>query len=89
MGSVGDAYDNAMCEGFFLALEAKLRNRRTFTTKAEARMALLEVIEGCYNPGRRNFSLGYMSLINSSEADWRCWNRSPVTVHETGEVQFA
>lgn len=54
MGSVGDAYDNAMCESFFSTLEAELLNRRTFTTKDEARMAVLEFIEGWYNPGRRH-----------------------------------
>lgn len=64
MGSVGDAYDNAMCESFFSTLEAELLNRRTFTTKAEARMAVFEFIEGWYNPGRRHSALGYMSPIN-------------------------
>lgn len=49
MGSVGDAYDNAMCESFFSTLEAELLNRRTFKTKAEARMAVFEFIEGWYN----------------------------------------
>jgi len=64
MGSVGDAYDNAMCESFFSTLEAELLNRRTFKTKAEARMAVFEFIEGWYNPGRRHSALGYMSPIN-------------------------
>ena len=64
MGSVGDAYDNAMCESFFSTLEAELLNRRTFRTKAEARMAVFEFIEGWYNPGRRHSALGYMSPIN-------------------------
>ena len=45
MGSVGDAYDNAMCESFFSTLEAELLNRRTFKTKAEAKMAVFEFIE--------------------------------------------
>jgi len=64
MGSVGDAYDNAMCESFFSTLEAELLNRRAFRTKAEARMAVFEFIEGWYNPGRRHSALGYMSPIN-------------------------
>lgn len=64
MGSVGDAYDNAMCESVFSTLEAELLNRRTFRTKAEARMAVFEFIEGWYNPGRRHSALGYMSPIN-------------------------
>lgn len=64
MGSVGDAYDNAMCESFFATLECELLDRRKFKTKAEARMAIFEFIEGWYNPGRRHSALGYKSPIN-------------------------
>lgn len=64
MGSVGDAYDNAMCESFFATLECELLDRRKFRTKAEARMAIFEFIEGWYNPGRRHSALGYRSPIN-------------------------
>jgi putative transposase len=46
MGSVGDAYDNAMCESFFATLECELLDRRKFRTKAEARMAVFAFIEG-------------------------------------------
>jgi len=62
-GSVGDAYDNAMCESFFATLECELLDRRKFQTKAEARMAVFEFIEGWYNPGRRHSALGYQSPI--------------------------
>jgi len=64
MGSVGDAYDNAMCESFFATLECELLDRRKFKTKAEARIAIFQFIEGWYNPGRRHSALGYMSPIN-------------------------
>jgi putative transposase len=63
MGSVGDAYDNAMCESFFATLECELLDRRKFRTKAEARMACFEFIEGWYNPSRRHSALGYKSPI--------------------------
>ena len=63
MGSVGDAYDNAMCESFFATLECELLARRRFETKAEARMAVFEFIEGWYNPNRRHSSLGQISPI--------------------------
>lgn len=63
MGSVGDAYDNAMCESFFATLECELLDRRKFPTKAEARMAVFSFIEGWYNPGRRHSALGYKSPI--------------------------
>ena len=64
MGSVGDAYDNAMAESFFATLERELLNRRCFKTQTEARMAVFEWIEGWYNPHRRHSSLGYLSPIN-------------------------
>ena len=46
MGSVGDAYDNAMCESFFASLECELLARRRFASQAEARMAVFTYIEG-------------------------------------------
>jgi len=61
MGSVGDAYDNAMCESFFATLECELLDRRRFKNQAEARMAVFEFIEGWYNPHRRHSALGYLS----------------------------
>lgn len=64
MGSVGDCYDNALCESFFATLECELLDRRKFKTQAEARMAVFEFIEGFYNPRRRHSSLGYLSPVN-------------------------
>ena len=61
MGSVGDAYDNAMCESFFATLECELLDRRRFTSQAEARMACFSFIEGWYNPARLHSALGYRS----------------------------
>jgi putative transposase len=63
MGSVGDAYDNAMCESFFATLECELLDRRRFRTQAEAKMAVFEFIEGWYNPHRRHFALDYLSPL--------------------------
>ena len=51
MGSVGDAYDNAMAESFFSTLEAK--------------MACFSYIEGWYNPVRLHSGLGYRSPITT------------------------
>src|SRR3954469_197821 len=61
MGSVGDAYDNAMCESFFATLECELFDLRRFTSHAEARMACFSYIEGWYNPVRLHSGLGYRS----------------------------
>jgi len=64
MGSVGDAYDNAMAESFFATLECELLDRYRFKTQAEARMAVFEFIEGFYNPRRRHSSIRYLSPID-------------------------
>jgi putative transposase len=61
MGSVGDAYDNAMCESFFATLECELLDRRRFASQAAARMACFSFIEGWYNPVRLHSALGYRS----------------------------
>jgi len=62
-GSVGDAYDNAMCESFFATLECELLDRHRFRSHSEARMAVFHFIEGFYNPSRRHSALGYLSPI--------------------------
>jgi putative transposase len=63
MGSVGDAYDNAMCESFFSTLECELLARRRFASQAEAKIACFSYIEGFYNPVRLHSALGYRSPI--------------------------
>ena len=63
MGSVGDAYDNALCESFFATLECELLDRQRFRTQAEARMAVFDFIEGFYNPRRRHSALGQLSPV--------------------------
>jgi len=64
MGSVGDAYDNAMCESFFATLECELLDRHRFKTQVEVRLAVFEFIEGWYNPHRRHSALDYQSPLN-------------------------
>ena len=64
MGTVGDAYDNAMAESFLASLECELIARRTWKTKTEARLAVFTWIESWYNLRRRHSSLGQMSPIN-------------------------
>jgi putative transposase len=81
MGSVGDAYDNAMCESFFATLECELFDRQRFPTQAEARLAVFDFIEGWYNPRRRHSALDYLSPIVFEQAPGR-WNR-PVTSGST------
>ena len=64
MGSVGDCYDNALCESFFATLECELLDRVSLRTPAEARLAVFDFIEGWYNTQRRHSSLAYESPMN-------------------------
>lgn len=68
MGSVGDAYDNAMAESFFASLECELIDRRAWRNFAEARMAIFTWIEAWYNPRRRHSGLGQQSPVNFEKA---------------------
>ena len=63
MGTVGDAYDNAMAESFFGTLEAELLARSRFETRGDARAAIFDYIERFYNPRRLHSSLGYLSPV--------------------------
>jgi putative transposase len=64
MGSVGDCYDNAMCESFNATLECELLVQHNFKTQREASLAVFDFIEGWYNPHRRHSALGYLSPNN-------------------------
>jgi len=87
MGSVGDAYDNALCESFFATLECELIEQHHFRNQAEARMAVFDFIEGWYNPHRRHSSLGQKSPL-SFERDHAHAARIPkrLPVHREGST---
>jgi putative transposase len=72
MGTVGDAYDNAMAESFFATLEREVLNRRRFKSQAEAKMAIFDWLEGWYNPHRRHSALGYRSPVNYERYALQC-----------------
>lgn len=61
MGSVGDCYDNAMCESFFATLECELIERTSFATQSEARLGVFVYVEGWYNPHRLHSAIDYRS----------------------------
>lgn len=63
MGSVGDCYDNAMCESFFATLECELLDRSRFVDRAGAELAVFDFIEGFYNTHRRHSALGNLAPV--------------------------
>ena len=67
-GTVGDCYDNALCESFFATLECELLDRRSLPTQAVARAAMFRFIEGWYNPRGRHSAIGYQSPIAFEQA---------------------
>ena len=81
MGSVGDAYDKAMCESFFATLECELLDRRRFKTQAEARIVVFEFVEAFYNRRRRHSSIGYLSPI-----DYECLHAANPDPHQSAAV---
>jgi transposase InsO family protein len=83
MGSVGDAYDNAMAESFFATLECELIDRRSWQSKTQARLDVFTWIESWYNPHRRHSALNYKSPNNFereiNHGDTSTSNTEPVT----------
>ena len=63
MGSVGDCYDNALCESFFATFECELLDRSDFRSHSEARSAIFQFLESFYNRQRRHSALGYLSPL--------------------------
>ncbi len=61
MSRTGDCWDNAVAESFFGTLRAELLDHERYETRAEAKAALQDYIEGFYNPRRRHSSTGYVS----------------------------
>lgn len=84
MGSVGDAYDNALAEAFFATLETELLMQRRFATRTAARLALFDFVEGWYNSHRRHSALDYLS---PAEFERRCWQQ-PKTIRARGREEF-
>ena len=67
-GSVGDCFDNALCESFFATLECELLDRRCFPTHEVARREIFDYIESWYNRHRRHSALNYESPMNFERA---------------------
>ncbi len=84
MGSVGDAYDNAMAESFFTSLECELLGRRSFRSKTEARQALFTWIEGWYIPRRRHSALSYRAPIEFEKEESRTTKAETTTAATDG-----
>ena len=61
MGAKGSCFDNAVLESFHATIKKDLIHRRSWPTKAEARVAIFEYVEAFYNRRRRHSRLGMLS----------------------------
>jgi transposase InsO family protein len=68
MGSVADAYDNALAESFVSTLKRELLHRHPWPSREGVRAGIFEYIECFYNPRRRHSSLGQMSPVDYEQA---------------------
>jgi putative transposase len=63
MGSIGDCYDNAVCEAFHSTLKREFVNRRPWPTRTELKTGVFAYIEGFYNTRRRHSTLSHHSPV--------------------------
>ncbi len=68
MGSVADAYDNALAESFVSTLKRELLHRHSWPSREGVRAEIFEYVECFYNPRRRHSSLGHLSPVVYEEA---------------------
>ncbi len=61
MSRVANCWANAVAESFFATLKGELVDRQAWPTRAAARSAIFDYIEGFYNRQRRHSTLGYVS----------------------------
>ncbi len=69
MSRKGNCWDNAVVESFFATFKTERVHGTTWATRAEARSAVIEWIEGWYNRERMHTSLGDLSPV---EFEQRC-----------------
>jgi putative transposase len=65
IGSVADCFDNAVTGSFFATLECELLDRTRFATRAQARTAVSDYLEGFSNPHRRHSTWATSALPTS------------------------
>jgi putative transposase len=63
MGTVGDAFDNAVIESFWGRMQTELLDRQRWNTRIELANAIFEYLEIFYNRRRRHSALGWLTPI--------------------------
>src|SRR4029450_9425222 len=63
MGTVGDAYDNAVIESFWARMQTELLDRQRWKTRVELANAIFEYLEIFHNRQRRHSALGWRTPV--------------------------
>jgi transposase InsO family protein len=78
MSRLGDCWDNAVAERFFLNLKMERVWQRRYVDRAEARRDITQYIVGFYNPVRLHSTLGYESPTDYEDKFKRQTTLTPV-----------
>ena len=68
VGRTGSCHDNAVAESFFATLKNEMYFHRSFSTREDARTAVIDYIERYYNRFRLHSSIGYQAPARAMEA---------------------
>ena len=66
VGSVGDAYDNALAESFVDSLKTELIRDRVWRTRSQLELAVAEYV-GWYNAARLHENLGNIAPVENEQ----------------------
>jgi putative transposase len=84
IGSVGDAYDNAMAESFVDSFKTELISDRVWRTKAQLELAVVEYV-AWFNTARLHSALGYRTP-DEVEAEWHTTPTAVSTIAPTAQL---
>jgi putative transposase len=72
MSSLGNCWDNALCESFFGSLKVECTDRYRCATRQQAKTVIFEYLEIFYNRQRLHSALGYISptQFEKNYASW-------------------
>lgn len=64
MSRKGNCWDNAVAESAFATIKTELVHQERFETRAAARAAVADYIDGFYNPRRQHSANNYLSPVD-------------------------
>ncbi|MEW9823858.1 MAG: IS3 family transposase [Candidatus Symbiodolus clandestinus] len=68
MSRAGNCYDHAVAERFFSRLKSERTDQEIYHTRAQAKSAVIDYIEGFYTSQRLHSTLGYRTPIDYEQA---------------------